>query len=142
MAEVIEPPDGVNWTCQVRLKDERLPDVARIERYITGLGVGASLRGAEVTAAGELTASEAEPRLRLPVGEVRLGALQQSLRWNPKEQRARAMSVAERGAFNRLLKEPKGARLRVTGSLSAEPTGGVPVLRVRHYDRLGQGSEP
>ena len=135
---MLEPPDGENWTCEVRLKGARVPEVGKLRKQISAMGVGASLRGVEITLEGELTAAEPEARLRVPgTGEVLyLRPIQQSLQWNPDTARPRKLPSEEREACERIRKMPLGSRLRVTGSLVEENERTAPVLQLRWFKRL------
>ena len=140
---MLEPPDGENWTCEVRLKGARVPEVGKLRKQISAMGVGASLRGVEITLEGELAAVEPAPRLRVPgTGEVlRLAPIQRSLRWNPETANPRKLPSDEREACDRIRKVPLGSGLRVTGSLVDESERTDPVLQLRWFKRLARVKE-
>jgi hypothetical protein len=134
---VSDEPDGRTWTCEVRMRGDRLPDVGAIARHLEATRTGASLRGVEAVVVGRLERVEQGAVLRLDgTGEVvRLGTLTRKVQWNTIGKCAQAVTAAERGTLERLLADPAaaGASLRVMGPLSAGEAGKPALLEVREY---------
>jgi hypothetical protein len=132
---VAEQPDDENWTCEIRLKDGRLPDLRKLHQHIRGMGVGASLRGVEVTLGGRVVEESGEVMLRLDgTGEtVRLGPLKQKVQWNKNRKRARVPTAEERSAYSRLMGAMRGTSLTVTGPLNPGREAEPHMLEVRQF---------
>lgn len=129
-------------TCQARTRDGRLPDVAAVTRGIAALRLGASLRGIEVTAEGEMVERDGQLLLILSgTGEtVRLAPLGAKVQWDREKRQAQPAADEERAAYERLRAgAPPGTSVRVIGPFSRSAGMERPRLEVREFLNLSAG---
>jgi hypothetical protein len=134
---VSERADPKAWTCEVRTRDGRLPDVAALAQGILDMGLGARLRGVEATLDG--TAVERDGTLWVEsagTGEVvRLAPLRRKVQWDVARKRLQRPTRAERLAYDRLRRELRAESrpIRVIGTLVPSADGGPVTLEVREF---------
>ena len=119
------------------MRDGRLPDVPALARHIHEIRAGATLRGVEATVEGSLAADGESLVLRREGdGEpLRLAPLSRKVQWDAALGRDQAPTDGERAAFGRLESGWRGkpARVRITGPLRQEVSGGPRTLEVRGF---------
>jgi galactose oxidase len=133
---VSEKASAETWTCEVRFRDDRVPDLLAFERYLEESGNGATLRGVEATFEGWLKEEEGDLWLLRPEGErLRLAPLARKVQWDPKPGRERPMTPGERDAYARLRSgwRSASAAAEVTGPLRPGGPGEAYVLEVRAF---------
>jgi hypothetical protein len=130
-----ERASAQTWTCQVRFRDRRLPDLALLDARIRSFRVGASLRGLEAEVEGHLRTESGEVLLEPGrSGEtLRLAPLTRKVEWDAPAGRDEPPSEEERRAHARLRAELRPGRLRVVGPLRDAAGGGIRTLEVREY---------
>lgn len=131
--------DPTAWTCEVRTRDGRAPDFAKIEQTLrAGIGEQFSLRGIEAKVSGTMRKSGNDFIVRLSgSGQVlKLAGLTRKVQWDPHLKADHAITDAERGAFDALRGRWRGkARtVQLTGPLrAAQPGEAYPTLEVRTF---------
>jgi hypothetical protein len=144
---VSETASADDWTCRVRLKSGRLPDLSRLVAHLAEMRVGANLRGVEAEVVGELSREGDLLYLRMPAaGErLRLAPLTRVVQWHVKRDHEQRTTRTERGAFRRLsAAEPRRSvrRVRVVGTLVESQEPGPYLLEVRRFEWLPAGASP
>jgi hypothetical protein len=121
---VSETADHATQTCQIRMKERRLPDLAALAAHVSALRLGASLAGVEATVAGTLEEEAGGLVLRLPESAERLplAPLRAKIQWSLEKQESQPITPRERDALARLRGQLERARKRVevVGPLVAE----------------------
>ncbi len=135
---IAEKADHATQTCEIRLKDGRLPDTALIGKHIEGCGVGASLRAVELKASGELFEVGNSLGLRINKDEsVTLASLTTKVQWDLAKKRPQPPTRSETAAFSRIRQEWKQGKRRVeiVGPYRVSEAKGS-ALEVREYKWL------
>ena len=131
-----ERPSAKDWTCQIRIKGGRLPDIAAIGQHLEARRIGASLRAVEATVEGELIQQGGIWLLKIGgTGEVvELAPLVRKVEWDVAARQPQMASPEERKAFDRLRSSGRHAGvLQVVGPLAAGVPGGRYRLEVRQF---------
>jgi hypothetical protein len=135
---VSEWADHKTQTCEIRLKQKRLPELAAVSRHLRELGLGASLGGVEATVVGTLEDGTGPLVLELSeTGErLPLAPLSHKIQWDPEKQREHPMTRQEQGALARLRGQlgPGSGRFEVVGPLVSQNE--TLQLEVRSFRRL------
>jgi hypothetical protein len=122
---VSETADHASQTCEIRMKQRRLPDLAALAEHVSALRLGASLAGVEATVAGTLEEDAGGGLvLRLPESAERLplAPLRAKIQWSLEKQESQPITPRERDALARLRGQLERAskRVEVVGPLVAE----------------------
>jgi hypothetical protein len=124
-------------TCDVRMKEGRIPEPSVVSRHLTDMGLGLTLRGMEATVEGELVQRDGalwldDPGLGQP---LQLGPLKGKVQWDLDKKRERPASRSERSAYDRLRKQRMNGqeRYEVVGPLMIDEKTGLRSLEVRSF---------
>ena len=136
---VSETADTNAWTCQIRYKGHRLPDLVALRKYLEEtMRAGARLYGVEATLQGHLVTQEGVLGLELSDTKevLHLAPLQHKIQWDMKQKREAPTSEREKSAFSLLevfaTKKPKGL-VRIVGVLEQKLEDKRFILEVREF---------
>ncbi|GDY23758.1 hypothetical protein LBMAG56_51050 [Verrucomicrobiota bacterium] len=138
VAAVSPRPDAVRGTFEMRAKDPGLVNPQLLATNIFLMGVGARLRGLELTADGTLEKHNSQFLLRIDGVKVplRLAALREKIQMNNPKKRREEISELERTAYQTLVAQASNAapRVRITGPLAKPTATAEAVLEVRTFE--------
>ena len=138
VAAVSPRPDAVRGTFEMRAKDPGLVNPQLLATNIFLMGVGARLRGLELTADGTLEKRDSQFLLRIDGVKVPLplAALREKIQMNNPKKRREDISETERTAYQTLVAQATNApaRVRITGPLAKPAAAAEPVLEVRTFE--------
>ncbi len=138
VAAVSPRPDAVRGTFEMQAKSPELVNPQFLATNIFLMGVGARLRGIELTAAGTLERHDSKIFLHIDgVKEpLPLAALREKIQMNNKKKLREPISETERTAFQNLIAQATNAaaRVRITGPLAKPAATAEAVLEVRTFE--------
>ena len=138
VAAISPRADAVRGTCEMRTKTPALVNPQQLATNIFLMGVGARLRGLELTADGTLERRDAQLLLRIDgvKAPLPLAALREKIQMNNPRKRREDVSETERTAYQNLIAQSTNApaRVRVTGPLAQPSATAEPSLEVRTFE--------
>jgi hypothetical protein len=142
ISSIGKEPDTRTDTCEVRMRENWMPDPGMFARNFTNMHIGVDVRGVEVAVHGFVERLGTNLVLRLPGLETAmyLAPLTRKVQWDPKRKHPQPATRAERKAFARLEARFTGRQLpmRVVGPLIsvATPNNRHLVLEVRTFESV------
>jgi hypothetical protein len=133
-----ELADPNTWTCKLRMTGSKILKPTEFQAYLASLHLGANLRGIEATIYGHLEAgSEGKIYLVSRDSRLPLEALADTVYWDVKKKRSKALLQSEKEAYSELMAVGRpGDKVIVTGVLKQSTDSGVPSLEVRTFNEL------
>lgn len=149
MDTVSESASAKTWTCEITLKEGRLPDIAALDRHILEMRSGARLRGVEATVLGRLVADKDRLSFLIAGSEasLALSPIRRKVQWDVAAKREQAITKEEKRAFDQLRAQtlPPETLLELIGPLEAskEKDGKTYLtLQVRTFRRVTPPPDP
>jgi hypothetical protein len=140
-------PNAANDTCEVRMREDWLPDPAMFQQNFTEMRIGVDVRGVEAVVEGRLAPDGTNFVLHVGGRELvmRLAPLKQKVQWDKQRQQPEPATPAEQNAFRALIDQSSriAGPIRVVGPLRNVSTGSGPlrqVLEVRQFELLKESS--
>ena len=138
VAAISPRPDPVRGTFEMRTKSPALVNPQLLATNIFLMGVGARLRGLELTADGTLERRDSKMFLHIDgvKAPLPLVALRDKIQMNNPKKRREDTSESERTAYQNLVAQATNApaRVRITGPLAKPTAAAEPVLEVRAFE--------
>jgi hypothetical protein len=137
ITSICKEPDTRTDTCEVRMRENWVPDPDMFAKNFTNMHIGVDVRGVEITVDGSLQLLDTNLVLRL-VGTdtpLYLAPLTRKVQWDIKRKQPEAPARAERQAFQRLARQFHGKtlRVRIVGPLKCGHNA-QRVLEVRRFE--------
>ncbi|MCD6050647.1 MAG: apu 3 [Verrucomicrobia bacterium] len=121
IASVAEVPDSINSLARIHSQNGLVPDLVALGTQLGRIGIGAEIRGVEVTMDGTIIKQNGQLALKLEgVSQpLSLAPMSHKIQWDLRQQRGAAPAVSEREAYQRLFTMPlrPGIPVKVTGPL-------------------------
>ena len=135
--------DAVRGTCEMRPRNDDLVNPEKLSVAVVAMGVGARLRGLEITAEGALERRDSQIFLRIDgvKNPLPLAPLREKLQMNNPRKRREEISEPERTAHEKLSTQAASTttaapRVRLTGPLTKATATAELVLEVRTFEFL------
>jgi len=141
IASICKEPDTDTDTCEVRMRDDWVPDPDMFARNFTNMHIGVDVRGVEITTDGVLERVGTNVVLRLSGTDtvLYLAPLTRKVQWDVERKQPQAPTRAERLAFVRLTRQlrEKSREVRVVGPLKPGPMERR-ILEVREFELINE----
>jgi hypothetical protein len=131
---ISERASAQTWTCEIRLKGGRLPDLAALDRHIKETRTGAHLRGVEATVLGRLILEKEEMSFAVTGTQatLKLMPLRRKVQWDVAAKREQSITKDEKSALERLRAQavPPDTLLELIGPLEPEKDKNGKIIRL------------
>lgn len=143
VAAISARADAVRGTCEMRPRNADLLNQEKLAAAVVAMGVGARLRGLEITAEGTLERRDSQLFLRIDgvKNPLPLAPLRAKIQMNNPRKRREEISATERTAHQQFTAQAAASasatqRARLTGPLTKAAANAEMVLEIRAFEFL------